>query len=264
MKIRIFALARDLGLDSKVLIDLCEEAGVKLRNALATISEEERDQVVAYIKKKGTTGAADAPAADLAPVRDQPSVVGKVRVIGTPPTRPNQRSSYEEESEAFVQDIAPVIEEAPVIEPAAESEVEVSEAPEEAPAIVTPVAEAPAVTAVDDDVETPVIPDPVAVPVAPAATSVPAAPTTVAAAPVSPAAPPAAQEPPSDMMRRPRMQQVREMRPIGSVKDREQAAAAAPAKPAAPIKVNKEKAPPRPLVAAPPDYVPPVVKKPKP
>ena len=48
MKIRIFALARDLGLDSKVLIDLCEEAGVKLRNALATISEEERDQVVAY------------------------------------------------------------------------------------------------------------------------------------------------------------------------------------------------------------------------
>ena len=47
MKIRIFALARDLGLDSKVLIDLCEEAGVKLRNALATISEEERDQVVA-------------------------------------------------------------------------------------------------------------------------------------------------------------------------------------------------------------------------
>ena len=29
LKIRIFALARDLGLDSKVLIELCEEAGVK-------------------------------------------------------------------------------------------------------------------------------------------------------------------------------------------------------------------------------------------
>ena len=38
LKIRIFALARDLGLDSKVLIDLCEEAGVKLRNALAAPS----------------------------------------------------------------------------------------------------------------------------------------------------------------------------------------------------------------------------------
>ena len=80
MKIRIFALARDLGLDSKVLIDLCEQAGVKLRNALATISEEERDTVVAYIRSKGgaspVTGTA-APSADMAPVRDVPLVAGK-------------------------------------------------------------------------------------------------------------------------------------------------------------------------------------------
>ncbi|MFO0976020.1 MAG: translation initiation factor IF-2 [Planctomycetaceae bacterium] len=262
MKIRIFALARDLGLDSKVLIDLCEEAGVKLRNALATISEEERDQVVAYIKKKGTTGGGDAPSADLSPVRDQQAVVGKVRVIGTAPARTNQRSAYEEEADALAQDAAPVIDETP--DGSVAVDVDAQEIPVEAPDVVTPDDDASVAAPVINVVETPVIPDPVAVPVAPAATPVPAAPTTVAAAPVSPAAPPAAQEPPSDMMRRPRMQQVREMRPIGSVKDREQAAAAAPAKPAAPIKVNKEKAPPRPLVAAPPDYVPPVVKKPKP
>ncbi|MFM7920654.1 MAG: translation initiation factor IF-2 N-terminal domain-containing protein, partial [Planctomycetaceae bacterium] len=82
MKIRIFALARDLGLDSKVLIDLCEEAGVKLRNALATISEEERDQVVAYLRRKGTPGAADIPTTEIAPVREQQNQSGRVRVIG--------------------------------------------------------------------------------------------------------------------------------------------------------------------------------------
>ena len=59
------------------------------------------------------------------------------------------------------------------------------------------------------------------------------------------------------------MQQVREMRPIGSVKDREQAASQAQ-RPGGPIRVNRDKAAPRPLVAAPPEYVAPVVRKPKP
>lgn len=82
MKIRIFALARDLGLDSKVLIDLAEEAGVKLRNALATISEEERDQIIAYLRRKGTPGASEVPTTDIAPVRETQGQVGRVRVIG--------------------------------------------------------------------------------------------------------------------------------------------------------------------------------------
>ncbi|MFM7922766.1 MAG: translation initiation factor IF-2 N-terminal domain-containing protein, partial [Planctomycetaceae bacterium] len=55
------------------------------------------------------------------------------------------------------------------------------------------------------------------------------------------------------------------MRPIGSVKDREAAAAAPqPSRPAGPIKVNRDKPAGRPMVAAPPDYVAPVIKKPKP
>jgi len=60
------------------------------------------------------------------------------------------------------------------------------------------------------------------------------------------------------------MQQLREMRPIGSVKDREAAAAPQAPRPAGPIKVNRDKPAARPMVAAPPDYTPPVVKKPKP
>jgi len=60
------------------------------------------------------------------------------------------------------------------------------------------------------------------------------------------------------------MQQLREMRPIGSVKDREAAAAPQAPRPAGPIKVNRDKPAARPMVAAPPDYTPPVIKKPKP
>jgi translation initiation factor IF-2 len=58
------------------------------------------------------------------------------------------------------------------------------------------------------------------------------------------------------------MAQPREMRPIGSVKDREQPAGATP-KAAGPIKVNKDRQQARPIVAAAPTYVPPTIKKPK-
>lgn len=59
MKIRIFALAKELDLDSKLLIDYCAKCGVQAKNVLASISPEERDQVVAYIRQlpKGSAGA---------------------------------------------------------------------------------------------------------------------------------------------------------------------------------------------------------------
>ena len=267
MKIRIFALARDLGLDSKVLIDLCEQAGVKLRNALATISEEERDTVVAYIQSKGgaSPGASPAaPAAVIAPVRDVPLVAGKVRAIVGIPSRSNNRiqeeyeentseaesdvsaeASSDEEVSDFSEPAQPVVtldevseeEEAPVLvePPAVAAEVEVEVEPETAPTAPT----APTVATVATLVETPPI---VSLPVAPVAAVIP-----------------------PDAMRRPRMAAQREMRPIGSVKDREQQAAAAGAKPSGPIKVNrdKERQPGRPMVAAPPTLPTPVAKKPK-
>lgn len=58
MKIRIFALAKELGMDSKVLIDECNQAGVKLKNsALASITPEERDIVIGYLNKKDEPSA---------------------------------------------------------------------------------------------------------------------------------------------------------------------------------------------------------------
>ncbi|MCA9017314.1 MAG: translation initiation factor IF-2 N-terminal domain-containing protein, partial [Planctomycetaceae bacterium] len=70
MKIRIFALAKELGMDSKVLIDECNQAGVKLKNsALASITPAERDIVIAYLNQK------DQPAASAAEPVDQATLV---------------------------------------------------------------------------------------------------------------------------------------------------------------------------------------------
>ena len=265
LKIRIFALARDLGLDSKVLIDLCEEAGVKLRNALATISEEERDQVVAYVRKKGTVVTPQAPAPDVTPVREQTAHGGRVRVIGTGSVRTQSGRSQQEEQ---LEEVQQPEEASP---PPVEESVPQSEAIVETPSVsevvetVVPIIE---VTAVAETVnaEAPAEVEPPSV-----SAPTPTVTVTHIAATVAPPAPPAPTPPTtldnsaSDAMRRPRMQQVREMRPIGSVKEREQNAAAnAPAKPSGPIKVGKDRQPARQLVASAPIIAPPQVKKVKP
>src|ERR1700719_2592110 len=60
LKIRIFALAKELGIDSKDLIEHCNAAGIKLKNSpLASISPEERDRVLQQMKK----GTASPPPA---------------------------------------------------------------------------------------------------------------------------------------------------------------------------------------------------------
>ena len=250
MKIRIFALARDLGLDSKVLIDLCEQAGVKLRNALATISEEERDTVVAYVRGKGAIVTTAAPPVDLTPVREVPLTGGKVRQIGGGSSRGVTRTQdeaddeFDESEESRIEEVGspvtgPVDDEAPTVDIIAPAE--------------SPVVESEISDEVPESVET----TEVQVLETPVSESQDIAPTaSVVNVPSSP----------SDAARRPRMQSLREMRPIGSVKDREQQAAASAAKPSGPIKVNrdKERQPGRPMVAAPPTYVPPTAKKTKP
>ncbi len=260
LKIRIFALARDLGLDSKVLIDLCEEAGVKLRNALATISEEERDQVVAYVRKKGTVVTPQAPAADVTPVREQTAHGGRVRVIGTGSVRTQSGRSHQEEQLEDLQQSEEAIPQL-VEEPAPQPEV-IAETPAAADVVeaVVPVAEIPEVA------ETVVAEAPAEA--EPAATSAPTQ--TITVTPIAATIAPPAPIPPTtpdntaaDAMRRPRMQQVREMRPIGSVKE-PAPSSNTPAKPSGPIKVGKDRQPARQLVASAPIIAPPQVKKVKP
>ena len=243
MKIRIFALARDLGLDSKVLIDLCEQAGVKLRNALATISEEERDTVVAYIRSKGPVTGGSTPPVEMTPVRDVPLAAGKVRQIVGIPSRVSGRNQDDiEEQTDNLEDIEP----AEVRDSEIEVPVEEAVTAEETPAseTETQVEDTPS----DDVVATELSESPEVVPTAAVEAS------------------PKAESLPADAMRRPRMAKQREMRPIGSVKDREQQAAGLAGKPAGPIKVNRdrERQPGRPMVAAAPTLPTPSVKKTKP
>ncbi|MEQ8635818.1 translation initiation factor IF-2 [Gimesia maris] len=99
MKIRIFALAKELGMDSKVLIDECNKAGVKLKNsALASITPDERDIVIAYLEQKGKPAVSSEESSaqeTLTPQREQP----KMRNIKTMTSRPQpSRSSTQKSS----------------------------------------------------------------------------------------------------------------------------------------------------------------------
>ncbi len=320
MKIRIFALARELGLDSKVLLGLADEAGVALRNALATVSEEERDQIVAYVQNKGKKPTSKAaPQKAVSPSRD--ATAGKTRDIKVLPPQPGKETSTDTETvtptETSQTDEQPEEVAEPVVEVAAtETETadveleaaadETSDSPTETPEVAQEQADQPEATdvvaessedkadsepapkAADDvateeaeNVQTAVVEEPVeAAPVAETPEPDPQQ-----AKPTEPSKPAVTAEPVTQKAASP-MQRMkggggrREMKPIGSVKERE--ASKAPAKPkvaappamAAPPAVEKPKdrpkdksaakapvkAPGRPMVAAPPSYQPPVIK----
>ena len=84
MKIRIFALAKELDIDSKLLIDHCAKAGITIKNsALASISPDEKDRVMDIIRAAGPSAPA-APAKSTAPSREMaPEVKGMVRTMRT-------------------------------------------------------------------------------------------------------------------------------------------------------------------------------------
>ena len=233
MKIRIFALARELGLDSKVLLGLADEAGVKLRNALATISPEERDQIVAFVNGSGTATQPAPKAEDLAPTREKHA--GKVRDIKHIPGKVALEDPQETASAADVVDDPEVIPEVvtstddgPSAEAPDTETLEVSETAEEETAEEETAEEAAVTVAEVDKLSKPV--------------------ETAVAAPQKPTSP----------MQRMQRSAPREMKPIGSIKDDGDA----------PREKEREKPAARqagrPLVASAPTFQPPVAKqKPK-
>jgi len=138
LKIRIFALAKELGMDSKVLIDECNQAGVKLKNsALASITPDERDIVIAYLNKKDQpSDSSSAEAVDqenLAPQREQT----KLRTIKSmTPRAQSSRPGLQKSASASEEEALSDQEEESVTGVAVEQEEEESEAAvagEEAP-----------------------------------------------------------------------------------------------------------------------------------
>jgi len=154
LKIRIFALAKELKLDSKELIEICNEAGVKLKNsALASISPEERDIVVSYFESRGESGSRSSSRGVAVPVREAPRTEGgKVRAITSPaplrsrgrvsPTTANESSSVSavdassvaDESTEDSSEVAAVANSADGQSEAASEEVVDTTAPDEAAA----------------------------------------------------------------------------------------------------------------------------------
>jgi translation initiation factor IF-2 len=156
LKIRIFALAKELNLDSKDLIQACNDAGLNVKSSpLASISPEERDMVLGFMKQRqqgGGTATATRPVAEQAISREEGlDRLGKVKPIRTlapvapPPRRPvrpaEEAPVSQEEDEVL--DAAPTGQEppAPVIEPAP---AVAADAPASTEFPSAPVAEAPA------------------------------------------------------------------------------------------------------------------------
>src|SRR6185295_4439054 len=83
--VRIYALAKDLKVDSKELVDICTKAGVPGKgSALASLTEEEVEKVQQFLKGGGTAKSKPAKAAPVAPQRPtEPARAGKMPVIVT-------------------------------------------------------------------------------------------------------------------------------------------------------------------------------------
>ncbi len=122
MAVRIYALAKELNLDSKELVDICNRAGVPDKgSALASLTEDEVATVKSFMS--GAGGEKTKKSSSAPPPVERPKEAprgDRMKVIVTPkPAAPTRRKKDEE---------APV-EEAPP--------VEVAETPEAPPAAVT-------------------------------------------------------------------------------------------------------------------------------
>src|SRR5580658_3769107 len=93
-KVRVFALAKELNLESKVLVDICKELGFPgVTSQLNGLEPDQVDTLKERIKK-GLKPAPSAPASGLAPTPQKtiippPSqLVTKVQTLQKPQSRP--------------------------------------------------------------------------------------------------------------------------------------------------------------------------------
>ncbi len=156
MPVRIYALAKELNLDSKDLVDICRKAGIPGKgSALASLTDEEADRVKSYLsgedKKKAdaATARAGVPVRPQAPetyTRDDyiaPGHGGRIRVLDVPRKPPEKPKEAKEQVPA-----EPVVEKAPkppVEKPPKKREavIKLAEAPEVAQPVLKPVEEEP-------------------------------------------------------------------------------------------------------------------------
>jgi len=144
LPVRIYALAKELKLDSKVVVDLCKKAGIAGKgSALASLSDEEAAKLRDFINKPkgGGKPSAAPPAAGETkrPITRDDYIAptgasgGKVPTI---PSRPASKKSAEREKTK--PEAEPPREEPPREEPPEKSTIPMTPAAERKPPLVTP------------------------------------------------------------------------------------------------------------------------------
>ena len=130
MPTRIYAFAKELGLDNKALLDICEKASIKGKgSALASLDDTEISQIKAFMAGSSATTEAPAEPETGAPVR--------------PRSTPKNKKKIGEIASPVREVVDEVEAETPVVEETADVEVAAVETVEETPTVeeATPVVE---------------------------------------------------------------------------------------------------------------------------
>jgi translation initiation factor IF-2 len=86
-KVRVYILARELNVPTKDLIDLCNEAGLDVKNQLQALDGEQRALIEEMLKRRQSAAAAPA-AASRAPASVLPPINKPIRNLTAPRPRP--------------------------------------------------------------------------------------------------------------------------------------------------------------------------------
>ena len=89
-KVRVYALARELDMESKALLEMCRQAGFDVKNQLSSLEPDQRDMIEALIRKGSRGGTAVAPPPP--PAQLPRDITGKVRVL-PPAGRPRTEAA---------------------------------------------------------------------------------------------------------------------------------------------------------------------------
>src|SRR6266446_5877968 len=86
-KVRIYALARELNVESKDLLEMCRQAGFDVKNQLSSLDPDQRDQVVLLVKRGGSAVAVAASPKPPSSVIPQGMTPMRNLTGGRPPRR---------------------------------------------------------------------------------------------------------------------------------------------------------------------------------
>ncbi|MCG8585382.1 MAG: translation initiation factor IF-2 N-terminal domain-containing protein, partial [Pirellulales bacterium] len=99
MSVRIYTLAKELNLENKVVVDACSKAGITGKgSALASLTDEQADQVRAVLKSGAAAPAAPAEEPAGAPSAAKASALLRGRRTAKPSARPTTRPQQESDA----------------------------------------------------------------------------------------------------------------------------------------------------------------------